>query len=212
MVEKIACILLLSVFTLNIVSCSQTSQNSTQSKSDSSTTQLEVIPPISKLPSVEEFVKASIELGYSFDSEPPYKDTELWPYENMVETSRNKEGYPTEYFLRIFDSTEEANKRFNAQLALIKADEYDEVLQGTIKYEDNDDNGYILFDATHRKGISGKFIGENPSHEYSFYGGIFYCGNKYIEIYKWSVDEEIKKSEKDKVDEIMQAYNLPTPR
>ena len=33
-----------------------------------------------------------------------------------------------------------------------------------------------------------------------------------MEIYIRSVDEELKNSEKDKVDEIMKAYNLPTPR
>jgi len=176
-----------------------------------SDTDNKAIPPITKLPSVEEFVITSIEHGYNFVSEPPYKGTELWPYEDSVRAD-SKEGYPDEYYLRIYDSTEETKEWFNKKLTLVKTDEYDEILQGTLNYGDNDDNGYILFDVTHRKGISGQFFGINSSHEYSFYGGIFYCGNRYMEIYIRSVDEELKNSEKDKVDEIMKAYNLPTPR
>lgn len=177
-----------------------------------SDTDNKVIPPITKLPSVEEFVNTSIKLGYYFNDEPPYKDTELWPGENGVITVVNKEGYPKDYSLTIHDSTEKTMALFNGMLTSVKKDEYDEVPEGTIKYKDYGDNGYILFDVTKRKGISGQFFGSRASSEYFVYGGIFYCGNRYMEIYTYSRDEELKNSEKDKVDEIMKAYNLPTPR
>ncbi len=223
-------VLSISVLSLNLYGCSHADNNSSvetsivyvyaepnENASDESNpshaaTNDDPNLTITKLPSVEEFLSTSIELGYILNNEPPYTDNELSFSEDHASAIRIKKGYPDRYNLDIFDSTEDANDRFNIELTKIKADEYDEILQGALKYEDNDDNGYILFDATHRKGISGQFIGENPAHEYAFYGGIFYCGNKYMEIYSFSVDEELKKSEKDKIDEIMQSYNLPPPR
>ena len=170
------------------------------------------IPPITKLPSVEEFVNTSIDLGYYFNSEPPYSGTELWPEATGVITVVNKSGYPNTYTLRIHDSNSKAKDIFQRYMKAVGNDDYDEVVTGDLYYNDNGDNGYILFDVTREKGASGEFFDGSSSYDKYFYGGIFYCGNIYMEVYTGRSESLIKNSEKDKIDEILRAYGLPTPR
>lgn len=170
------------------------------------------IPPITKLPTVEEFVNTSIDLGYYFNSEPPYSGTELWPGASGVITVVNKAGYPNSYSLSIYDSGAKAKEWFQRCMNAVGNDDYDEVVTGDLYYNDNGDNGYILFDVTKEKGYTGEFFDGSSSYDKYYYGGIFYCGNIYMEVYTGRSESQIKNSEKDKIDEILRAYGLPTPR
>lgn len=111
--------------------------------------------------------------------------------------------------LEEYYTNEYAKSAFSMLYSSVETDVYDGVPSGDIDYQENDNNGYIIFDISCDG--NGEFFDGRTFSERYWYGGIYYRDNLCLKVYISSRDP-IKNSQKDAVDEVIKAFNLPTPR
>jgi len=111
--------------------------------------------------------------------------------------------------LEEYYSNEYAKTAFSSLYSSVETDVYDDIPVGDIYYQKNDNNGFIIFNIS-CDGTGEFFDGRTFSEQY-FYGGIYYRDNLCLKVYIASRDP-IKNSQMDSVDEVIKAFNLPTPR
>ena len=114
-------------------------------------------------------------------------------------------GNGPDWHLYVYKDSYDAYDSFSYYFSCVETDVYDEVVYGDLYYKDNGDNGYILFNVTCDG--NGLFF---KTYDY-YYGGLFYNGNRFMTVYLIS-STPFKKSEMDRIDNILTEYGLPNPR
>lgn len=165
-----------------------------------------VFDPLNSLPDYDTFVFITQKVA-------PDKDISVSDMRTFTQSPSNYDyvcvgwygGFGSRWDMSFYDYEEDCKSLFSEYIKLLDTDVYDEVFSGDLFYNDFGDNGYIIADVYCYR--DGEFFDEDQY----YYGGIFYCRERMLEV--WFVsDEPFKNSEMDYIDQILTSYVLPTPR